>query len=118
MAEMLIVIERTLGPGRHIRDVGLLQGAVARPQAAMMGVEAYPDVHVKAAALLDSLVNSRPLIDGNKRVGLVATLMFLGLNGFGVVVSDDVLVEDVLRVAAGREDVHDLAKMLSRWTAP
>ena len=67
---------------------------------------------------MDSLVNSHPLIDGNKRVGLVAALLFLGLNGFEAVVSDDVLVEDVLRVAGGREDVHDIAKMLTQWTAP
>lgn len=114
MGEMVAVIERTLGaPAQtHLRDVGLLEGAVARPQAGMFGTEAYVDLHMKAAALMHSLVTSDPLVDGNKRVGLAATLVFLALNGRSVQ-PQDALFDLVMAVASGElRDVNVFADRL------
>src|SRR5881296_3541192 len=70
-----------LGVPPPIRDVGLLGSAAARPQTAVFGEDAYPDVWTKAAALLQSIVKNHALIDGNKRLGWLSTAVFLELNG-------------------------------------
>lgn len=57
-----------LGVG-PVRDLGLLESAAHRPTTSLWGQEAYPALKLKAAALMDSLVNSHPLVDGNKRLG-------------------------------------------------
>ena len=70
LAELLYVAERTLGHDYAVRDYGLLEAAVARPQATVFGQDAYPDLDAKAAALLHSVARNHALIDGNKRLGL------------------------------------------------
>ncbi|MBU3688906.1 MAG: hypothetical protein B7C54_00785 [Acidimicrobiales bacterium mtb01] len=79
--DVLSLARSLLGDPPPIRDVGLLGSAVARPQTSVFGEDAYPDVHSKAAALLQSIVNNHPLVDGNKRLGWLATAVFLELNG-------------------------------------
>lgn len=63
-----------------VRDEGLLQSAVARPQASAFGLDAYPDVWGKAAAMMQSLAVNHPFVDGNKRTSWQAAYVFLGLN--------------------------------------
>lgn len=79
----------------------------------MFGQDAYPDLWTKAAALLQSLVKNHALVDGNKRLGWLATAVFLGLNGVSAwrTANDDVY-EFVTAVAAGRHTVDDLAQAL------
>jgi death-on-curing protein len=81
LAELLDIAERTLGPDYAVRDYGLLEAAVARPQATVFGKDAYPDLDSKAAALLHLVAGNRALIDGNKRLALTAIIAFYGLNG-------------------------------------
>lgn len=96
-----------------VRDVGLLESAVARPQITVFGEDAYPTVHVKAAALLHSLVRNHALVDGNKRLGWAATAVFLGINGHRLVATQDEVVELVIAVADGTlDDVAEIAKRL------
>jgi len=79
--EDLIDLARTLlGDPPPIRDLGLLGSAAARPSTSVFGEDAYPDVVTKAAALLQSIVNNHPLVDGNKRLGWLATAVFLEIN--------------------------------------
>ncbi|MGH3843076.1 MAG: type II toxin-antitoxin system death-on-curing family toxin, partial [Pseudonocardiaceae bacterium] len=78
--DLLEIAARACGPGALIRDHGLLEAAIIRPQASAFGQDAYPDVHVKAAALLHSLVRNHALVDGNKRLAWAACRVFLGLN--------------------------------------
>lgn len=68
-------IARKIGVG--IRDAGLVESAVARPQTSVFGEDAYPDLWTKAAALLHSLVNNHPFVDGNKRIGWIVSIAFL-----------------------------------------
>lgn len=84
-----------LGDPPPIRDVGLLGSAAARPQTTVFGQDAYPELVGKAAALLQSIVNNHPLVDGNKRLGWLATAVFLEING-------------VPSSAIGNDDVYDL----------
>jgi death-on-curing protein len=74
--EDLLGLVRRLGVG-PVGDLGLLDAAVTRPQSSAFGEDAYPTVRLKAAALLDSIVTSHALIDGNKRLGWLATTVFL-----------------------------------------
>ncbi|GAB3466461.1 Fic family protein [Kineococcus endophyticus] len=67
-----------------VRDAGLLALAVQRPQLQVLGKDAYPDLSRKAAALLHSLVRTRPLVDGNERTAVLSAFAMLHLNGTGV----------------------------------
>ena len=104
-----------LGDPPPIRDLGLLGSASARPQATAFGRDAYPDLWSKAAALLQSVVKNHALVDGNKRLGWLATAVFLELNGVTVVrVSNGAVYRFVMAVAAGHDDVDVLARRLRR----
>lgn len=78
--EVLLIAARELGEPVPVRDIGLLDSAVARPRSTVFGSDAYPDLWTKAAALLQSLVVNHALVDGNKRLGWLATVTFVALN--------------------------------------
>lgn len=114
--DLLAAAEAALGRPADVRDVGLLEAAVARTRASVYGEDAYPDLDAKAAALLHSIVTGHALIDGNKRLGWVAVRLFYRLNdrdlrapvedAFGLVVS---IADGSLR------DVADIAARLHEW---
>ena len=107
----LLGLVRALRTG-PVRDVGLLDSAAARPRTIVFGQEAYPTLPLKAAALLHSLARNHPLVDGNKRLGWLATVVFLDLNGTQPDLSDDAAFELVMDVAAGAADVEGIAERL------
>lgn len=109
--EDLLGLVGRLGAG-PVRDVGLLDTAVVRPRSSAFGEDAYPNIHLKAAALLHSVVSNHALVDGNKRLGWLATTVFLDINGETIELGDDEAFELVLAVAEGRLDVEDIAKRL------
>ena len=97
-----------------VRDYGLLSSALARPAASMYGVEAYPALDEKAAALLLSVTKNHALIDGNKRLGWVAVRLFYALNGVRLVMPQDTAHALVVGVAAGEiDDVETAARKLA-----
>ncbi|MBV9119453.1 MAG: Fic family protein, partial [Chloroflexi bacterium] len=77
--EDLLGLVRILGAG-PVRDLGLLDSAAARPRSSVFGQDAYADLTLKAAALLQSLCRNHALVDGNKRLAWLATVVFLDLN--------------------------------------
>lgn len=102
-----------LGDPPPIRDLGLLGSAAARPQATAFGEDAYPDLCTKAAALLHSIVKNHALVDGNKRLGWLATAVFLEINGIAVtLVSNDGVYDFVIGVTTGRDEVAEIAARL------
>ncbi|MEU4365488.1 type II toxin-antitoxin system death-on-curing family toxin [Promicromonospora sp. NPDC023987] len=118
-SELLWIAEQFLGRTVEVRDPGLLDSAVTRPASSMMGVEAYPTIELKAAALLDSTVNNHALIDGNKRLGLIAVATFYEVNGFYFDPPLDDVYELVMAVADGSQrDVAKIAEVLANWRAP
>lgn len=113
LEDALHIAERALGQTPERRDVGLLESALARPPATAFGDDAYADLHAKAAALLHSLAGNHPLVDGNKRLALAATVAFLGLNGVRLTRTNDAAYTLVMRVVSGDlDDVHRIAELL------
>ena len=110
----VIALARTLlGDPPPIRDVGLLGSAVARPQTTVFGEDAYPTIWLKAGAMLQSLVGNHALVDGNKRLGWLATAVFLEINGASVAAAGNEAVYDlVISVAAESPSVEDIANRL------
>lgn len=103
-----------------VRDLGLLDAAVNRPRASLFGQDAYPDVWHMAAALLHSIVTSHPLVDGNKRLGWLATWVFLAKNDF---VLEEIDTDDaydlVIAIADGSlRDVPTIARNLQALSPP
>lgn len=115
LEDLLVAAQAFLGHRPEVRDYGLLESALARPRATVFGEEAYPVVHEKAAALLDSLVNNRALVDGNKRLGWVALRLFYGFNGYRIEASEDEKVALVLAVAEG--EIDEVGKIVQRLTS-
>ena len=102
-----------LGDPPPIRDVGLLGAAAARPQTTAFGDDAYPDLWTKGAALLQSILKNHALLDGNKRLGWLATATFLEINGITVThVGNDSVYDFVIGVTVGHEDVEEIARAL------
>ncbi|TDT17075.1 death-on-curing protein [Ilumatobacter fluminis] len=107
-----------LGDPAPIREIGLLGSAVARPQTAAFGEDAYPDIWTKAAALLHSIVGNHALVDGNKRLGWLATAVFLEINGVEISnASNDDVYDLVIEVAAGKPTVESIANRLRQLAA-
>jgi death on curing protein len=118
LPELLHVAERTLGD-YVVRDYGLLEAALARPQATAFGKDAYPDLDAKAAALLHSIARNHALVDGNKRLALAALIAFYGLNGRRLTLTNNGAYDLVMSVASGQLDtVDDIAAVLQRATEP
>jgi death-on-curing protein len=102
------------GGGSGVRDHGLLESAVAQPQATFDGVFVHNGLFELAAAYLFHLVSNHPFVDGNKRVGLLAALTFLGLNGVTMLDGSEALSELTMGVATGRTDKATVAMELER----
>ncbi|MEU7512360.1 Fic family protein [Streptomyces sp. NPDC042898] len=115
LPELLNLAER-LGAD-EVRDYGLLDSALARPQSSVFGQDAYPDIWQKAAALMESLARNYALVDGNKRIAWYATWVFLHMNGHPLDSAFDVDEAEifVLDVCQGALDVPKIAAGLARF---
>lgn len=105
------MIER-YGGSFGIRDLGLIQSAIARPQASFGGEDLYPTIIDKAAALFHSLIFNHAFADGNKRTSLTSTARFLHLNGCGLKADEKELINFPLRVENKHLDIEEIAKWL------
>jgi death on curing protein len=110
--EDLLGLTRSLRAG-PVRDLGLLDSSCARPRSTAFGAEAYPTLEQKAAALLHSLAHNHALVDGNKRLAWLATVVFLDLNGRTVALDDEAAFQLVMAVAEGSLDVEAIAARLA-----
>ncbi|WP_406640578.1 type II toxin-antitoxin system death-on-curing family toxin [Amycolatopsis sp. WGS_07] len=99
-----------------VRDLGLLDAAAHRPQSSLMGQDAYPSPHEKAAVLLESIVRNHPLIDGNKRLGWMAVFVFYGLNGFDLDAPEDEAYDLVIATSTGTVPYQSVAERLAKWS--
>jgi death on curing protein len=117
--QALRIARVAVGGPIEVRDLGLLDAAVHRPRASVLGQDAYPDLLTKAAALLHSLARNHALIDGNKRLAWLATFVFCAKNGVQLDPDDDAAYDLVVAVAAGEpDDVGEIARVLSSFAAP
>ena len=109
--EDLLGLVRVLKAG-PVRDVGLLDAALGRPRSSAFGEDAYPTLALKAAALLHSIAGNHALVDGNKRLAWVATVVFLDLSSSASNVTKDAAFDLVIDVATGVLDVEEIAARL------
>ena len=103
--------------GRHgILDLGLLESAVERPKATFEGKELYPGLFTKAAAILDSIVNNHPFLDGNKPTGIASAVIFIRENGGNLTAGNDELESFTLQVVTDHPGLVSIAAWLEMHT--
>ncbi|PIP83847.1 MAG: type II toxin-antitoxin system death-on-curing family toxin [Elusimicrobia bacterium CG_4_9_14_3_um_filter_62_55] len=100
------------GGSHGVRDQGLLESAVYRPQAAFGGADLYPDLFAKAGALGHSIIKNHPFVDGNKRTGLESMRLMLRMNGFDLRAGENQKFDFVMKVSSGGTDEHEIAQWL------
>jgi len=103
---------KRFGGSHGIRDIGLIESAVARPQATFGGKHLYSSLFDRAAALLQSLLKKHPFVDGNKRTALVSAGVFLKKNGYKLINNHKQEVEFAIRVDNGNLTVEQISKWL------
>jgi len=109
--EDLLLFTELLEAG-PVRDRGLLASAAARPRTSAFGQDAYPTLELKAAALLQSICMNHALVDGNKRLALLATATFLRSNGYPFRLTQGEAFDLVMGVAEGTMELPDIAARL------
>jgi death-on-curing protein len=116
--QALRIARIAIGGPVAVRDIGLLEAAVPRPRASVLGQDAYADLFTKPAALLHSLARNHWLVDGNKRLAWLATYVFLAMNGIELDPDDDAAYDFVIAVAAGSlDDVAEMAAVLRTFAS-
>jgi len=111
-----IIAQSGSSPG--VRDEGLLESAVYRPQASFGGQDLYPELFTKTAALGHSLIHSHPCVDGNKRLGFEAMRLMLRLNGYDLQASTEAKVTFALDIAKGKFTEQGIADWLKAHNHP
>jgi len=119
--DLLDIARTAVGAGNFeqvvVNDHGLLESALARSRASVFGQDAYPDLHLKAAALMHSLARNHALVDGNKRLAWTACRTFLAINGQWITAPEDDRFEFIIQVAAGAlPDIEKIAGQLRAWS--
>ena len=102
------------GGSAGVRDQGLLESAVYRPQVSFGGEDLYPDLFSKAAALGHSIIKNHPFVDGNKRTGFESMRLLLRLNGYDIQASLNAKFDFVLAIAEGRLKEQAIADWLKQ----
>lgn len=117
--DAIVIAERVTDAPVRMRDAGLLNAALHRPQTSVMGRDAYPDLVEQAAALTHSLVMNHPLVDGNKRLALGALIAMLGINGHRLDMTNDEAYWLIMAIASGEiREVTDIAARIRPCVRP
>lgn len=104
------------GGAEGLRDIELLKSAVGMPESTFGGVFLHPTVYEMAAAYLYHLVENHPFVDGNKRVGAMAALIFLDINNIDFDAPEELFAEMVLKVAGGKMLKSEIALFLKEYS--
>lgn len=117
--ELLHVADRAIHGEIVVRDLGLLESALARPRATAFGEDAYASLDEKAAALVHSLARNHALVDGNKRLALAGLIAFLGVNGRRLSLTNDEAYDFIMAVASGEmTDLDDITARVREGNTP
>jgi death-on-curing protein len=116
--DLLVLATAVTGGDLVVRDLGLLDVAAHRPRATVLGVEAYDSLWSKAAALMESVVRTRPLAEGNWRLGWVAAVTLCDINGWWIDAEEDDALRVVREIGRGQIDVPSVATRLESWAHP
>ena len=111
------LIEET-GGSHGVRDMGLLLSALGRPQATFEGKDLYPTIYQKVAAMSDAMINNHPFVDGNKRSGIGAAVLFLSLNGYVLTAPNQELLDFTMEIAQKKTAIETIANWFERHSNP
>lgn len=121
-AEQILFIHSRLidetGGSHGVRDVNMLLSALSRPQATYDDIDVYADLFSKGAALFDSLIRNHPFLDGNKRTAIVATGLFLKLNGYLLIVDNDEMVRFTIACAQSQLSFEQIVEWVRNFSLP
>ena len=104
--------------GFYVKDVGLLDSALARPQTSVFGEDAYPTLELKAAAMTHSVIKNHPMVDGNKRTSWFLLNAFLYINGYLLEMTTELGLEFTLGIATDRLSLEEAAEMIRQHLVP
>jgi len=114
--EQILALHQALidefGGTPELRDEGLLDSAINMPYQTFGGADLYPSIVEKAGRLGYGLIKNHPFVDGNKRIGTHAMLVFLAINDVALEYDDSELIETILAVAAGKISDEELTSWL------
>ena len=113
-----VVVTTLRGLGFHVRDLGLLDSALVRAKTRLYGQDAYPTLQLKAAAMVHSVINNHPMVDGNKRSAWVVLNFFLVLNNRQLRSSQDNAYEFIMSIAEKRIELEEIAAWLEDHMIP
>ena len=116
--DLLVLATAVTGGDLVVRDIGLLDTAAYRPRATVLGVEAYDTLWLKSSALLDLIVRTRPLAEGNWRLGWVAAVTMCDINGYWIDADEDDALDLVRALGRDKIDVAEMAGHLEAWGLP
>lgn len=116
--DLLVLAAAVAGGDLVVRDLGLLDAAAHRPRASVLGVQAYQTLWLKAAALLESVVGGRPLVEGNWRLGWVAAVTLCDINGWWIDADESAALDLVREVDRRNIDLVQVAEHLEAWALP
>jgi death-on-curing protein len=114
LEEVLLLHEKQLveyGGSPGIRDQGLLESAIAMPQASFGGQFVHNDIFIMAAAYAFHIAENQPFIDGNKRTALASALVFLDFNGIEIEDLDGILYQAMMDVASKKLNKEQLGQV-------
>ena len=98
--------------GFYVKDLGLLDSALARPRTTLFGEDAYPTLELKAAAMVHSIIKNHAMVDGNKRTSWFMLSSFLYINGYFIEMTADEGMEFTLGIATDKLTLDQAASMI------
>lgn len=117
--QILLLHERMIqqfGGASGVRDIGMLESAIARPFATFGGDDLYPDFFMKVGAFIQSIVKNHPFLDGNKRTAFAGAVILLQTNGFSIDIPEEEAVSFMISVANKNLSVDEIASWLKKHT--
>lgn len=111
------VIEET-GGSTGLRDPAMIEAIVAKPDASFGGEDLYPDIFSKTAAIYEAIINYHVFVDGNKRTGAAVLGLFLELNGYNLIATNQELEQYTLQLATSHPDLVEVASWVNQHSQP
>lgn len=112
--ELEDALQQIAAVGFHVKDLGLLDSALARPKTTLFGEDAYPTLELKAAAMVHSIIKNHAMVDGNKRTSWFMLSSFLYINGYFIEMTADEGMEFTLGIATDKLSLAEAAAMIRK----
>ena len=107
-------LQQIAAVGFYVKDLGLLDSALARPKTTLFGEDAYPTLELKAVAMVHSIIKNHAMVDGNKRTSWFMLSSFLYINGYFIEMTADEGMEFTLGIATDKLSLAEAAAMIRK----